>query len=69
MSALKTIYSKPVSQLTNNSSKKLEGEKGRQCKLSTKELTIKQKEERDKVMITYVSEKVRCIYKYNDVEH
>lgn len=59
MSALKTIYSKPVSQLAGNTSRKLESDKGRQCKLSTKELTIKQKEERDKIMIMYVSEKVR----------
>ena len=59
MSALKTVYSKPVGQLASNTSRKLEGDKGRQCKLSTKELTIKQKEERDKIMIKYVSEKVR----------
>jgi hypothetical protein len=59
MAALKTVYSKPVSQLANNTNRKLEGDKGRQCKLSTKELTIKQKEERDKIMINYVSEKVR----------
>lgn len=61
MSALKTVYCKPVSQLTFNTSRKSEGDKGRQCKLSTKELTIKQKEERDKIMITYVSEKVSPI--------
>ena len=59
LSALKTIYSRPVSQLTQHRNTKSEGDKGRQCKLSTKELTIKEKEARDKIMITYIGEKVK----------
>lgn len=71
MSALKTVYSKPVSQLASSSNRKLESDKGRQCKISTKELTIKQREERDKTMMVYVSEKVRSTlyaiaFKYRD---
>ena len=47
-----------MSQLTQHKNTKSEGDKGRQCKLSTKELTIKEKEARDKIMITYIGEKV-----------
>lgn len=56
MVGLKTIYSKSIS--TRYGSRKFDSEKGRQCKLSTKELTLKQKEQRDKILITYISEKV-----------
>ena len=58
MSALKAVYTTRVSQVASNRSKKSEADKGRQCKLSTKELTIKEKEKRDKIMITYIGEKV-----------
>ena len=70
MSALKTVCSTPLSQLTQNRSKKSEADKGRQCKLSTKEITIREKEKRDKIMITYLGEKVsKSVLTFKEFEH